>query len=123
MRGAYLRALEWSTANGSDTPILHKSRVRDIAASPHHYSIGDIHSAMRQLQQTNETQTSLLRVCLLILMTQFSQQLYGEAWAVNLHERLPLAVRLIHNIAASLGEVPLDLRGREWCEYPQPTQN
>jgi hypothetical protein len=111
MRGAMERALRHDTEQ-------RDKEITEIANHPHHFSVGEVQTAMKHLAERDARQRSLLRRVLPILMTHYSEHLYGEPWVHNLDKRLPLESRVVHNIAISLGEIPTSIFPPNWRPYP-----
>ena len=111
MRGAMERALQHDAEK-------REQHMNDIVDKPHQFSIGDVQTAMKHLAETGARQHSLLRRALPILMTHYSEKLYGNPWAEHIDKRLPMDARIIHNIAISLREIPTTQFPVQWRPYP-----
>lgn len=116
MRGAMERALQ----HDAEKKEVH---FPDIVEKPHQFSIGEVQAAMKHLAENEARQRSLLKRSLPILMSHYSEKLYGHPWATYLDRKLPLDLRVVHNIAVSLREIPTTQFPVQWRPYPDESDS
>jgi len=67
----------------------------------------------------------VIKDALLVVMQQYSEEVYCAGWLIDLDIVAPRRDSLIHNMAISIGEIPFweSGDGIEWRDYPGARDN